>query len=193
MFGLTLVDHLPDDVRHVIYTHRVHTQLASRYARWHRWSLGAEALLILTAALSSIVLVSTMNGTLAMVPAVTASAAACVLAVRLMLDLEAGQCASHLRGEVVAHPRAVSRRARRPPGRPPETLDAARAERDLLMARLQAVYDLAPPATASSTRRRDSASPNMHEDAILDQEVDRFLPASLQKGGQSGGLKGRVL
>ena len=57
MFGLTLVDHLRMTFGHVIYTHRVHSQLAARYAHWNRSSMAAEALLVLTAALSSIVLV----------------------------------------------------------------------------------------------------------------------------------------
>ena len=185
MFGLTLVDHLRMTFGHVIYTHRVHTQLASRYARWHRWSLGAETLLILTTALSSIALVSTMNGMLAMVTAVTASAAACVLAVRLMLDLEARANAHRTCGAKLWHIREQFRGVLADLQDGHLTLDAAREERDLLMARLQAVYDHAPPADRKLYEAARSASPNMHEDAILDQEVDRFLPASLQKGGQS--------
>lgn len=185
MFGLTLVDHLRMTFGHVIYTHRVHTQLAARYAKWHRWSLGAEALLVLTAALSSIALVSTMNGALAIVPAVAASAAACVLAVRLMLDLEGRAGAHRACGARLWHIREQFRAVLADLKDGHLTLDAARAERDVLMARLQAVYDNAPPADRTLYEAARSASPDMHEDAILDQEVDRFLPESLQKGGQS--------
>ena len=185
MFGLTLVDHLRMTFGHVIYTHRVHTRLAARYAQWNRWSLVAEALLVLTAALSSIALVSTMNEALAIVLAVTTSLAVCVLALRVLLDLEGRANAHRTCGARLWHIREQFRAALADLKDGHLTLDAARAERDALMARLQAIYDTAPPADRTMYEAARSAAPNVHEDAILDDEVDKFLPESLQKGGKS--------
>ena len=185
MFGLTLVDHLRMTFGHVIYTHRVHTRLAARYAQWNRWSLAAEALLVLAAALSSISLVSTMDGALAMVPAVTASLAAVVLALRVLLDFEGRANAHRSCGARLWHIREQFRGVLADLKDGHLTLDAARAERDALMARLQAVYDAAPPADRTMYEAARGAAPNVHAEALPDEEVDKFLPESLQKGGKS--------
>jgi hypothetical protein len=185
MFGLTLVDHLRMTFGHVIYTHRVHSQLAARYAQWNRWSMAAEALLVLAAALSSIALVATPQPVLAYVSAVSASLAACVVALRLVLDLDGRASMHRTCGARLWYIREQFRALLADLKDGHLTLDAARLERDGLMSRLQAIYDAAPPADRKLYEAAKSAAPNLHEDAILDEEVDRFLPPSLQKGGQS--------
>ena len=185
MFGLTLVDHLRMTFGHVIYTYRVHSELAARYARWNRWSQGAEAFFVLAAALSSIALASTGQFPLAIVSAVTASIAVCVLVVRMMADFEGRAGAHRACGARLWHIREQFRAVLADFQDGHLTIDAARAQRDVLMSRLQAVYDDAPPADRKLYEAARSAAPHVHEDAITDEEVDKFLPGSLQKGGKS--------
>ena len=185
MFGLTLVDHLRMTFGHVIYTHRVHTQLAARYASLNRWTQGAEALLVLAAALASTALVSTGEQALAIVAAVAAGAAVCVLVIRMMLDFVGRAAAHRVCGARLWHIRERFRAILADLQDDHLTLDAARAERDALMQRLQAVYEEAPPADRRLYEAARKSAPNVHEDAIGDEEVDKFLPSSLQKGGKS--------
>jgi hypothetical protein len=126
-----------------------------------------------------------MNRALALVLAVTTSLAVCVLALRVLLDLEGRANAHRTCGARLWHIREQFRAALADLKDGHLTLDAARAERDALMARLQAIYDTAPPADRTMYEAARSAAPNVHEDAILDEEVDKFLPESLQKGGKS--------
>src|SRR5688500_3052407 len=111
MFGLTLVDHLRLTFGHVIYAHRAHSELASRHARWNRWLLAAEAILIFVAAMAAIAVASGGQVPYGIVAALTASAAAIILVLRLAFDFERSALAhracgarlSHIRGQ----PRAV--------------------------------------------------------------------------------------
>jgi hypothetical protein len=50
---------------------------------------------------------------------------------------------------------------------------------------LRAVYEDAPPADRAVYDAARQALPGAHETALTDEEVDRFLPTSLQKGGKS--------
>src|SRR5579862_610166 len=45
--NLTLLDHLRLTFGHIVHRHRAHTRLAHARARWNRWLLGAEALLMI--------------------------------------------------------------------------------------------------------------------------------------------------
>jgi hypothetical protein len=94
MFGLTLVDHLRLTFGHVIYTHRAHTQLARRHARWNRWLQGLEATLVLVAAFASVAMIATGQMLYGMTTtAAAASAALCTLLLRLVFDFEASAAA----------------------------------------------------------------------------------------------------
>jgi hypothetical protein len=185
MFGLTLVDHLRLTFGHVIYTHRAHTRLALSHARWNRWSLAAEAVLMLGAAFASIAFVSTGQPPYAIVTAVAASAAVVTLLFRLVLDFErrAGThrgCAAQL-WRLREDYRALL--ADLKDGG--VTLERARERRDALMDALHAIYENAPPADRSVYDAARHAVATSHEAALTDEEVDRFLPASLHKGGKS--------
>ena len=185
MFGLTLVDHLRLTFGHVIYTHRAHTRLALTYARWNRWLLAAEAVLILGAAFASIAFVSTGQSPYAIVTAVTASTTLLTLLLRLVLDFErrAGAhrgCAAQL-WRLREDYRALL--ADLKDGS--IALDRARERRDALMHALHAVYENAPPADRGVYEAARRALPASHESALSDDEVDRFLPASLHKDGKT--------
>ena len=182
MFGLTLVDHLRLTFGHVIYTHRAHTRLALRNARWNRWSQAGEALLMLAAAFSAIALIATGQSPYAIGTAASATAAVAILILRLVLDFDRRadahrECAArlwHLREEYRALLADLKDGS--------ITLESARERRDAVMRALHAVYQHAPPADRGAYEAARRALPTSHEDALTDAEVDRFLPASLQKG-----------
>ena len=130
---------------------------------------------MLTAALSSIGLVSTPNQALAIVAAVSASAAAAVLMVRLMLDLEGRASAHRACGARLWHIREQFRGVLADLKDGELTLDAARVQRDQLMARLHAIYDNAPPADRTLYEAARSTPPDAHEDADLREAVEALV------------------
>jgi hypothetical protein len=181
MFGLTLVDHLRLTFGHVIYTHRAHAHIASRHARWNRWLKGAEVVLVLGAAAASGILASRAQMPLAIVSAVAAAAAAAVLLVRLVCELDGSVSAHRECSGRLWHIREQYRALLSDMSDGSVTLDAARAQRDVLMETLRDVYEHAPPADRKVYEAARQAIPREHEAILSDEEVDRFLPASLRK------------
>lgn len=185
MFGLTLVDHLRLTFGHVIYTHRAHTQLARRHARWNRWLQGSEAILMLVAAFASVALISTGQMPYGMATAGAAVAALCALVLRLVFDFEQSASAHRECSARLWHIRERYRALLADVKDGHLTVDAARERRDVLMGMLHAVYENAPPAERGVYEAARKALPSSHESALTDEEVDRFLPMSLHKGGKS--------
>jgi hypothetical protein len=182
MFGLTLVDHLRLTFGHVIYAHRAHTHLAQRHARWNRWLQGAEALLVLSAALASIALVFTGQMAYGVAAAVVAGAAAGTLVLRLIFDFDRSASAHRTCSARLWHIREQYRAVLADMKDESLTLDAARERRDVLMGLLHAVYEDAPPADRAVYEAARAALPGSDEGDLSDEEVNRFLPGSLQKG-----------
>jgi hypothetical protein len=183
MFGLTLVDHLRLTFGHVIYAHRAHTQLALRHARWNRWLLAAEAILILAAALAAVAL--TFGGPMpyAVAAAIAGAAAAATLLIRIVFDFDRRANAHRACGARLWFIREQYRAVLTDLKDERLSLDAARERRDALMATLHAIYEEAPPADRAAFEAARSALPTVDEGGLTDEEVDRFLPGSLQKGG----------
>lgn len=185
MFGLTLVDHLRLTFGHVIYTHRAHARLALRHARWSRGLQAGEALLLITTVAASMAFVQAPQSAAAVVAAVAASLALVVVVVRVVFAFETSAsthraCSAHL-WQLREQYRALL--ADLQDGS--LTLDLARERRDALMQRLHEVYELAPPVDKSAYEAARGAVAAEHETGLSDEEVDRFLPPSLRKGGQS--------
>jgi hypothetical protein len=181
MFALTLVDHLRLTFGHVVYTHRVHSQLAWRQTRWNRWLLGAEAILILGAALSSMVAVSSGQWGYAVAAAAAGSAAVCALVFRLVFDFERSAIAHRACSARLWRIREEYRALLADLKDETISLEAARERRDTLTGMLHALYENAPPADRGVYDAARRAMPSAHEDALTDEEVDRFLPRALQK------------
>jgi hypothetical protein len=185
MFGLSLVDHLRLTFAHVIYSHKTHAHLADRHARWSRWLKGAEALLVLTTALSAVALVFTQNVTNAIVAAVAASIALCTLVLRLAFDLDRTSLAHRMCSGQLWHLREQYRALLADLHDGAISIDTARQRRDALMQLLHKIYDQAPPADREVYQSARQALATADEAALTDEEIDRFLPASLQKAGRS--------
>jgi hypothetical protein len=185
MFGLTLVDHLRLTFGHIIYTHRAHTRLALRHSRWNLWTQAAEAGLMLAAALASIALLTTGQTPYAVITAIAACAAVCTLLLRMVFDFDRRASAHRTSGAQLWRLREEYRALLADLKDGSITLDRARERRDAVMNALHAVYENAPPADRSIFEAARRALPTSHEGALTDEEVDRFLPPSLQKSGKS--------
>jgi hypothetical protein len=187
MFGLTLIDHLRLTFGHIIYTHRAHSRLALHHGRWNRGLQVAEALLMIGTAAAAISLVQTGQPTQAIVTAIAATLALVVLVVRLLFDFETSAAIHRACGAQLWHLREQYRALLADLQDGSITLEVARERRDALMQRLHDVYENAPPFDRTAYEAARSAAPAEHERALSDEEVDRFLPASMKKGdsGQS--------
>jgi len=184
MQGLTLVDHLRLTFGHVIYTHRAHTELAARCARRNRLLQGAEGLCLLVTVIASVALLTTGDSAYSIVTAVAAGMGVSALAVRMTLDLDTTGNAHRACGARLWHIREQYRALLADLQDGHLTLDHARDRRDALMKALQNIYEKAPLADRAAYEAARQAIPADHEAVLSDEEVDRFLPATLHKGGQ---------
>ena len=66
-------------------------------------------------------------------------------------------------------------------------LDAARRRRDALMTELHAIYENAPPGEHLAYQTASEAVKAIDETALADEEIDLFLPKSLQKAQRAAG------
>ncbi len=187
MFGLSLADHLRLTFGHVIYTHKVHATSAARHARWDRWLKGAEALFLLVTAVAAAAVVFTPHPTVAMVAAGAAVLAIAVLIVRLAADFERTALAHRACSARLWHLREQYRAVLADLKDGVLTLEAARDRRDALMATLQRIYEHAPPADREQYQSARQSLAALDEAVLSDEEIDRFLPASLQKGAAATG------
>ena len=185
MFGLTLVDHLRLTFGHVIYSHRAHAQLATRYARWNRWLRAAEASLILVTVVSSVAILTTGELFYAAIGAISATVALGALLTQLIVDFDARVNAHRTCSAQLWHIRELYRALLADLRDGGLTLEQARQRRDVLMATLQGVYEKAPPADRAAFEAARREVPADHDAVLSDEEVDRFLPASLQAGNKS--------
>ncbi len=184
MLGLTLVDHLRLTFGHVIYTHRAHTQLAARCARWNRLLQGIEGVGLLATVVWSVAILTTGEPAYGIATAVAAGAAVLALAARLMLDLDATGNAHRECGARLWHIREQYRALLADLHDGHLTLDGARERRDALMMTLHDIYEKAPRADQAAYEAARRAIPADHEAMLSDEEVDRFLPQTLHKGRQ---------
>jgi hypothetical protein len=184
LLGLTLVDHLRLTFGHVIYTHRAHTQLAARDMRWNRLLQGVEGLGLLAVVGFSVALLTTGERSYGVATAAAAGAAVVALAARVLLDLDASGHAHRLCGARLWHIREQYRALLGDLQDGSITLDDARERRDALMLTLHDIYDKAPAADQAAYEAARRAIPADHEAMLSDEEVDRFLPPALHKGGQ---------
>jgi hypothetical protein len=181
VFGLSLADHLRLTFGHVIYSHRVHAMTAARHARWDRWLKAAEALLMLLTAVAAAALVLTPDPRLAIAAASTAGLGMTVLIVRLAFDFERTSLAHRTCSTRLWHVREQYRAVLADLKDGALTIEAARDRRDALMATLQRVYEHAPAADREKYQSARLSLATLDEARLTDEEIDRFLPPSLQK------------
>ena len=65
------------------------------------------------------------------------------------------------------------------------SVEVARDRRDYLMEKLHRIYDNAPPADREQYQSAKQSLAAVNEATLTDEEIDRFLPPSLQKAGSA--------
>jgi SMODS and SLOG-associating 2TM effector domain family 4 len=185
MFELTLLDHLRLTFGHVVYRHKVHSQLAHSRARKGRWLRALEAALVASAGGFALAGVFGYSRVWVGVSAVLALFALVALLVHLAIDVDGsalvhGACAARLWPLRERYRALMSDLA-------DGAIDVqtARIRRDALIDELTRVYEHAPPADLPAYQTAARAAAAATEGALTDEEIDRFLPTSLRKAGKS--------
>ena len=185
MFGLSLTDHLRLTFGHVIYSHRAHATTAAQHARWDRWLKTGEVLLMMGTAIAAVALVFTLNPAHAVATAIMASAAALTMIVRIALDFEHTSSTHRSCSARLWHIREQYRAVLSDLQDGVLTVEGARDRRDALMASLHHIYEDAPPSDRETYQSARQSLARLDEAVLSDEEIDQFLPPSLQKAGRS--------
>jgi hypothetical protein len=141
--------------------------------------------LVLATAAASAALAATGLHAYAVVAAVAGTAAAGVLILRLVMDFDRRVSAHRACGARLWHLREQYRALLADLRDGQLTIEGARERRDVLMSRLQAVYEDAPPAERAMYEAAHRSISGACDDTLSDEEIDRFLPVSLRKDGTS--------
>lgn len=183
MFQLTLLDHLRLTFGHVVYRHKAHAQIARARAQRSRWIRGAETLLMAATAFAALAAAFGKGPAYSIAAAVLASASLVTLVVHLTFDLDRSarthaSCAARL-WQIRERYRALLSDLS------DGAIDAegARQLRDALMQELNAIYQDVPPADHDAYQTAGHAAGD--EPALTDEEIDLFLPRSLQKAAKA--------
>jgi hypothetical protein len=181
MVDLTLLDHLRLTFGHVVHRHRAHTKRAHSTARWHRWLQGTEAMSMI--AVTFLAARAAFGGSEAYATAAAAFAALALvtLVVHLVFDFDRSAqahaaCASRL---WMIRERYRSLLSDLRDG--VIDIEGARRRRDVLMEELHAIYESAPPADAQAYQTAAETVAATDDGVLTDEEIDLFLPRSLQK------------
>jgi hypothetical protein len=187
MFELTLLDHLRMTFGHIVYRHRAHAHIAHSRSRWSRGLRAVEALLMIGVAFAAVGAAFGRGYAYEIASAVLAILALATLLLHLAFDLDRSaqahaSCATrlwHMREQYRALLSDLSDGA--------IEIDAVRRRRDELITELGAVYANAPPADHQAYQTAADAVLTADERALTDEEIDRFLPKSLQTAGKAAG------
>ena len=181
MFNLTLLDHLRLTFGHVVYSHKVHTEQATRLARLTHYL--RTALLALMLSTLGLAVMANFGWERVAMPAVAVLAG-------LSLGLFVYWTTSGTEGLSQAHRvcsvklwviRERYRALLADLADNRLTPEAARDERDALMRELHAIYDDAPLTDASTYQTARQSLSAAGAAALSDEEIDQFLPEPLRK------------
>src|SRR5262245_34459360 len=181
MFPLSLIDHLRLTFGHVIHSHKAHALAAERHARLDRWLKAAEVLLLLVTALCAVSLTFTPQPAWAIGATAAALGGVVTLVVRLALDLERSSAVHRDCSARLWHVREQYRALLAELNDGVLTAETVRDRRDALMTTLHEIYGEAPPAEQAAYQSARESLGTLDEAALTDEEIDRFLPRSLQK------------
>jgi hypothetical protein len=181
VFGLSLADHLRLTFGHIIHSHKTHTITAERQARRDRWLKAAEAVLLLATAVAAAIMGLTLNPVHAIVAASTATLGMFVLILRLAFDFERTAASHRACSSRLWLIREQYRALLADLKDGAITIEAARSRRDALMDSLQRIYEHAPPIDRELYQSARQSLKSVDEATLTEEEIDRFLPSTLQK------------
>jgi hypothetical protein len=185
MFELTLFDHLRMTFGHIVHRHRLHSVLAQSRLWWDRALRIAEVTLITGVVVSVMASVYGRGYTFQVVAAVLAVLALLVLLCHLTLDLNRSAqahaaCATRLWDIRERYRALMSDLSDGAIG-----MEAVRRKRDDLITDLRKVYEDAPPVERQAYQTAGQAIRTADEQSLSDEEIDQFLPKSLQAAAKS--------
>jgi len=185
MFELTLLDHLRMTFGQIVYRHRAHEHIAYSRSRWNRGLRAAEALLMTGVAFTALGAAFGRGEGYQIASAVFAIVALATLLLHLTFDFDRSaqahsSCATRLwyiREQYRALMSDLSDGA--------IDIETVRRRRDELMTELRGIYENAPPADHQAYQTAAQAILTADERTLSDEEIDRFLPKSLQTTGKT--------
>lgn len=185
MFNLTLLDHLRLTFGHVVYQYKAHARLARTWTLWGRWLKAAETLLVAGVGFAATGAAVGRGQAYAVASAALAGAALLTLLFRLAFDADGSARAHAWCATGLWRIREKYRALLSDLADGALDLEGARVRRDTLMGELQSLYETAPPMDARAYRSAAHALGTTDETALTDEEIDLFLPKSLQKATSS--------
>jgi len=185
MFQLSLVDHLRLTFGHVVYRQRAHSQLARTLSRWSRRLRATEVLLMVAVAFTAGAAALTNLYAYAVAASILAVLAVVTLLSSLMMELDVSAqthlvCAGRLwlmRERYRALMTDLNDGA--------IDLEGARRGRDELMNELHTIYEKASLVDQEAYQSASKAVAGFDDVSFSDEEIDLFLPKSLQKTGRT--------
>jgi SMODS and SLOG-associating 2TM effector domain family 4 len=180
MFELTLFDHLRMTFGHIVHRHRVHAELAQSRMRLDRALRIAEVVLVTGVLVTALAGLYGGGFVYQIAGAVLATLALMAMLCHLTLDLDRSAqahaaCATRMLDIRERYRALLSDLHDGALG-----IDAVRRKRDELIAELRRVYEEAPPVERKAYQTAGQAIRTEDEKALSDEEIDRFLPKSLQ-------------
>ena len=145
---------------------------------------------MLATASAAAALVFNPDPSLAIAAASSAGLAMAVLVARLAFDFERSSLAHRACSTRLWHVREQYRAVLADLKDGALTIEAARDRRDALMAAVQRIYEHAPPADREQYQTARQSLAALDEARLSDEEIDRFLPASLHKSSSSTKVSG---
>ena len=186
MFELTLLDHLRMTFGHIVYRHRAHAQIAYSRSRWNRWLRAAEALLMTGVAFAALGAAFGRGYAYEIGSAVLAILTLATFLLHLTFDLDRSAQAHSACAIRLWYIREQYRAMLSDLTDGAIDIVTARRRRDELMAELRGVYENAPPSDHQAYQTAAQAIVTADERALTDEEIDRFLPKSLQAATSAG-------
>lgn len=185
MFNLTLVDQLRLTFGQIVFRQKAHTQTAHVLGRVNHWFRAGEALLMIGVTVASLAAAYGKGHTYVIVSAVLASVALAVLLIRLAFDFEASATAHRVCSTKLWYLRERYRSLLCDLFDDAIDAETARLHRNTLTDQLHSIYETAPPADRQTFQKARRTLAPVDESALADEEIDQFLPKSLQKTGKS--------